>query len=418
MRKAWLIARHEFLVTTGRVSYRIFAGMVPLLALLALAAIALWQAIGVDEPAEVVQAGFVDLTVGADGNPIFTSFFDSGNTTFVPYDDERAGTLALLDGTLDKFYVIPADYLSSGLVVEVRREQPGLGSLSEQGGNPNTTPLGRFLLNNLFVGSVGTAQANRVLVPFQLAIVEVDETGQVVVDPVERGRVLFFLGFGVLLIVSVFATSGYLLQGLSEEKENRIMEVLLSSVKPHQLMMGKLFGLGAAGLLQMLIWAVAAVLFNVALGWIVEVPDSLSLAPSFLGTVAGVAYFLLGYLFFATLMAALGAVTTSQREASQITFIVVLPGVAPMWFIEQLIENPDGGLARTLSFIPFSAPMASLVRLGVDGIGVVELLASLVVLACSVALAMWLTVRLFRAYLLTYGQRPGLRQILRTLRGA
>ena len=418
MRKAWLIARHEFLVTTGRVSYRIFAGMVPLLALLALAAIALWQAIGVDEPAEVVQAGFVDLTVGADGNPIFTSFFDSGNTTFVPYDDESAGTLALLDGTLDKFYVIPADYLSSGLVVEVRREQPGLGSLSEQGGNPNTTPLGRFLLNNLFVGSVGTAQANRVLVPFQLAIVEVDETGQVVVDPVERGRVLFFLGFGVLLIVSVFATSGYLLQGLSEEKENRIMEVLLSSVKPHQLMMGKLFGLGAAGLLQMLIWAVAAVLFNVALGWIVEVPDSLSLAPSFLGTVAGVAYFLLGYLFFATLMAALGAVTTSQREASQITFIVVLPGVAPMWFIEQLIENPDGGLARTLSFIPFSAPMASLVRLGVDGIGVVELLASLVVLACSVALAMWLTVRLFRAYLLTYGQRPGLRQILRTLRGA
>ena len=150
MRKAWLIARHEFFVTTGRLSYRIFAGIVPLLAVLGVVAIVLLQAIGTDGPGQAIQAGFVDLTIGADGDPIFDSFFDSGNTTFVPYDDERTGTLALLDGGIDKFYVIPADYLETGVVVEVKREQPGFGGLAEAGGNPNTTPLGRFLLNNLF----------------------------------------------------------------------------------------------------------------------------------------------------------------------------------------------------------------------------------------------------------------------------
>lgn len=418
MRKTWLIAQHEFFVTTGRLSYRVFAGLVPLLAVLGLVAIVLWQTFSEDDPAEIVIAGFVDKTIGEDDDPIFNSFFESDTTTFVSYADEEAGTQALLDGTVDKFYVIPADYLSRGVVVEVKLEQAGFGDISDAVGNPNATPLGRFLLNNLFVGFVGTERSNRVLVPFQLAVVEIDETGQVVEDPLEPGRLIFFMAFAVLLMVSVFTTSGYLLQGLSEEKENRIMEVLLSSVKPDQLMLGKLFGLGAAGMLQMMIWAMAGVIFFVSLEQVVDVSDDLSVAPSAWGLFVGMAYFILGYLFFAALMATLGAITTSQREASQITFIVILPGIAPMWFLEQIISNPEGGLARVLSFIPFTAPVSSLTRLGVDSMGVVDVLMSLAVLAGGVALAMWITVRLFRAYLLTYGQRPSLRQIGRTLRGA
>ena len=364
------------------------------------------------------MAGFVDMTIGEDDDPIFNSFFDSGNTTFVPYADQQAGTTALLEGSIDHFYIIPADYLGTGVVVEVKLEQPGFGGLTEAVGNPNATPLGRFLLNNLFVGSVGTARSNRVLIPYQMAVVEIDETGQIVEEPRDPGRLIFYFSFGALLIISVMTTSGYLLQGLSEEKENRIMEILLSSVRPDQLMLGKLFGLGAAGLAQIVLWAMSGVVFLFALRQIVDVPDEIAITPSAFGLAVGAVYFVLGYFFFATLMAALGAVTTSQREAGQVTFLIVMPAIAPVWFLQLLLEHPEGILARVLSLIPFTSPMVSLMRLGVDGMSSIELVLSLVVLAASVALSMWLTVRLFRAYLLTYGERPGLRQILRTLRGA
>jgi ABC-2 type transport system permease protein len=137
-----------------------------------------------------------------------------------------------------------------------------------------------------------------------------------------------------------------------------------------------------------------------------------------LGIAAAVLYFILGYFFFGTLMAALGAVTTSQREAGQVTFLVVLPGVAPLWFITPIIENPDGMLARVLSYVPFTAPVTSLARLGASGMGVIEVILSLLVLTASVGVVMWLTTRLFRAYLLMFGQRPGIVQILKTLRSA
>jgi ABC-2 type transport system permease protein len=263
---------------------------------------------------------------------------------------------------------------------------------------------------------VGTEEAQRVLVPFVLATTEVDDDGQVVTDPVSAGRLLFFMGLGVMMMISVFTTSGYLLQGLTEEKENRIMEILLSSVNPEHLMLGKLFGLGAAGLLQMVLWGASGVTFLTLVFRITDTGLDIDLMPSFLGLLAGGAYFLLGYFFFATLMAALGAVTSTQREASQVTYLVVLPGIAPAWFMERLIENPEGLLARVASMVPFSAPLASLMRLGADGMGAIDLVISLSLLAASVAGAMWLTTRLFRAYLLMYGQRPGLRQIFRTLR--
>ena len=414
MSKVWLIGRHEFLVTVSRPSFRIIAAIVPVAAAVA---IVLYQAVQGDDAPKELAAGFVDFTRDADGQPIFRSFLSQDEVTFVPFGEVEEATESLLAGEIDLLYVIPGDYLETGIVHEVKEERAGLGTLSGSGANLNTTPLGKFLLNNLFVGDVGADRAQRVLVPFVLATTEVDESGSVVTDPLDRGRLILFLTVAVLLMVSVFTTSGYLLQGLNEEKENRIMEVLLSSVKPEQLMLGKLAGLGAAGLAQMAIWTASGVVFVVVLDRLVELPTDVDLVPGPVLLFAGV-YFVLGYFFFGTLMAALGAVTTSQREASQITFLIVMPGVAPLWFLQAMLEEPESALARTLSLVPFTAPMVGLMRLGVDGMGPLDLLARIAVLAASVALVMALTVRLFRAYLLMYGQRPGVVQILRTLRGA
>lgn len=417
MRKAWLIARHEFIATISRPSFRVFAAIFPVLAILGLTGVALFQSFGDDGPPEQIRAGFVDSTTGPDGEPLLQAFYQQDNVLFVPYDDPGTATAALNAGEIALLYLVPESYLETGLIVEIKQETAGFDTAG-QGVNPSATPLGKFLLNNLFVGDVGLDRARRVLVPYQIVTTEVDETGAPVEDGLDPGRLIFFIGVGVLLLVSVFTTSGYLLQGLNEEKESRIMEVLLSSVRPEQLMLGKLVGLGASGLLVMAIWSATGVGFLLVIRTLVDIPADVSLTPSPVGLVIAFTYYLLGYALFGTMMAALGAVTTSQREAGQVTFIIVLPAMAPMWFIETIVEHPDGGFARILSLIPFTAPVVSLARLGVDGMSIVDLAASTAVLAASVAVVVLLTLRLFRAYLLLYGQRPGIRQMLRTLRGS
>ena len=197
------------------------------------------------------------------------------------------------------------------------------------------------------------------------------------------------------------------------------MEVLLSSIKPEHLMFGKLIGLGAASLLQIAVWAVAGVAFLLALDLIIDLPFELTreLVPSPGRLLIAFAYFLLGYALIGTLLAAIGAVTTNQRQAGNITAFMILPAVAPMLFLDVLLQDPEGTLARILSFVPITAPVTSLMRLSLGGMDGLDVLLSLVVLSLSVAVVVWLTARLFRAYLLVYGQQPRMGHLIRTLRG-
>ena len=116
MRKTWLVARHEFSVTLGRLAYRIFAASVPVLAIVALIGIAIFQAVSSDDtsqedtsttPPEAVTFGYVDLTTGEDGQPLFTGFQEQGNTVFTPYADRETATPELLEGRIDRLFVFP-----------------------------------------------------------------------------------------------------------------------------------------------------------------------------------------------------------------------------------------------------------------------------------------------------------------------
>ena len=422
MRKTWLVARHEFSVTLGRLAYRIFAASVPVLAIVALIGIAIFQAVSSDDtsredtsttPPEAVTFGYVDLTTGEDGQPLFTGFQEQGSTAFTPYADQEAATDDLLEGRIDRLFVFPADYMETGTVLEVREERAGLFDTGRRDG-----ALHRFVAENLFAEQVGSERLERIVTPYRLTVDEVSELG-VAADEETGPDAAIFIVASVLFLVAAFTASGYLLQGLTEEKENRIMEVLLSSIKPEHLMFGKLIGLGAAGLLQMAVWTVAGVGFLLALVLIVDLPFELTreIVPSPGKLLVAFAYFLLGYALIGTLLAAIGAVTTNQRQAGNITAFVILPAVAPMWFMIVLLEDPEGTLARVLSFVPITAPVTSLMRLSLGGMDGMDVLLSLAVLSLSVAVVVWLTARLFRAYLLVYGQQPSMRHLIRTLRG-
>lgn len=403
MDKITIVMSHEFRVTLRRTSFRLITAALPTLAVLGVAGIFIFQAVSTERAPTTTTVGYVD------GTGLFTGFREQGLVTFQPFLNREAGVRALLADEIKGLYLIPSDYLETGRVVQVKERRPGI-PLDEEG----TAALKGFLLDNLLAGQMAPERTDRVRQPVVLGTMEVDAEGQPVEEAMDFGHFFFFLGLGFLIVLSILSVSGYLLQGLNEEKENRIMEVLLSSLTPERLMLGKLLGLGAAGLAQVGVWVVTGlVLFQVLRSSGLNLPQvSLPSVPLIL---LALLYFGLSYAFVGAIMASLGAVTTSQREASQITFIFALPFVAPMWVLSQLIQSPDSTLAQVLTLIPFTSPLTSLIRVAMNAMQPVDLAISLLVLALATVLSVLLALRLFRTYLLMYGQRPGIRQIARTL---
>lgn len=404
MNKALVVARHELTTMLSRTGFLVMTALVPIGMLLlvgGIGAYVFFTSAEDDEP-ESRTVGYVDLA------DVITEPGTIGTTEYVPIRNEDQARAAVASGEIDAAYVIERDYISTGRVVEIVKGGQGLNITGGGSGS-----LHEFLRVNLVAEAVDDARAARILSPAFITTLEVDEGGQLKEDSFDPATLIFFMAMAFAVIFSVLTITGYLLQGLNEEKENRVMEILLSTVTPDQLMLGKLLGLGVAGIAQMGVWMVSAVVLVFGAAIFLEDIPTVGLPPLPLILVA-FAYFLLGYAFFAALMAALGAVTTSQRESQQLTVIVILPAVTPFWFSFAIIDNAAGILPQIMTYIPFTAPTMSLARLALDAIGPPEIAASLIALVISVVVAVKLAQRLFRSYLLVYGHRPPLKQLLKT----
>jgi ABC-2 type transport system permease protein len=274
-----------------------------------------------------------------------------------------------------------------------------------------------FLLSNLLKGQTSPEIAERVKAPLGLYSIRLDETGDVATEQGGAGAFIVPLAFGFLLIMAIFSSSGYLLQGLGEEKENRIMEILLSSVSARQLLTGKVLGLGAAGLVQIIVWLLSAVFLirwvSTTIGGILstlQVPGNL--------LVLSIVYFILGYLFFAILMAGVGAIGATARESQQMSMLFLMPVWIPFWVLFFLVRNPDHVINTVLTMIPVTAPTMVFIRLGTSGIPTWELVLSISLLVAAIIGALVLAAKAFRVFLLMYGKTPRLGEIIRSLRKA
>jgi ABC-2 type transport system permease protein len=215
--------------------------------------------------------------------------------------------------------------------------------------------------------------------------------------------------FMYLMFMGVFGTGQQMLTSIIEEKSSRVIEVLLSAVSPFELMAGKILGLAAIGLTVVSIWAIAAGSAAVAKGLSIDVTPAT--------IVYFAAYYILGFLLFSSILAAIGSVCNTIKEAQSLmmplTLILVFPLVA--WF--NLAQNPEGMLARLLSFVPPLTPMIMVLRLSASGhIPFIEVALSFLVLIAAVLLVMWAAAKIFRTGILMYGKRPGLSQIYLWLR--
>jgi ABC-2 type transport system permease protein len=283
---------------------------------------------------------------------------------------------------------------------------------------PDTaTAINKFLSSNLLEGKVPTATIARIQAPLNLVTITLTATGVVAPEQGGFGNFVVPVVFSMLLVFAIIFSSTYLLQGLGEEKENRVIEILLSSVSARQLLTGKILGLGAAGLVQVVVWVISApLLLNLASSSIGGFMSTIQIPVNFL--VLAVVYFILGYLLFAVISAGVGAISSSSREGQQLITIFTLPLVSPLWFMSLIMMFPNKPIWVFLTIFPITSPVQVMIRLGVSGIPAWELAASIAVLVLSIIGVLLVTVRVFRTYLLMYGKRPGLGEVMRSLRNA
>ncbi len=404
MNKTTLIAKHEFIITIRRKAFIIFTLAFPVLALLAMLASQVIS--GLEKPpAEIENIGYVDET------GVFNEYTAQGKIELVRFASQDEAKIALLEKDIKEYFVVSADYISTGRVLRYTLDRE-----LEPGGETYTV-IRDFLLSNLLEGKTTPEITERVKAPLNMVSTLLTDTGEVA--PNQGGFATFIIPyiFSMLLLMSIFFSSGYLLQGLGEEKENRVMEILLSSISSRQLLAGKVIGLGAAGLLQIIVWLVSAqFLAKFASNTWGNIIGNLQIPSDFL--ILGTAYFILGYLLFAVLMAGVGAISPTAREGQSMSTLFTLAGVSPLWFMAFIIENPDHIVSQILTIFPITAPVTVMIRLGLTKIPIWELAVSIGLMVVAIIGCFILAAKLFRTFLLMYGKRPGLKEILRSFRSA
>jgi len=402
MDKALLIFRHEFLHTIKRTGFIILTLALPVLALLAIGVFQLISGIA-KPPTEVTRIGYVDEAGG------FDQFATQGNITLVRFDTPEAATQSLIKKDINEYFVIPPDYISAGIInrYTVQKEVTPPSATA--------TAIKNFLSSNLLAGKVPATTVARIEAPLNLVTTTLTATGNVATEQGGLGNLVVPGVFGLLLALAIIFSSTYLLQGLGEEKENRLIEILLSSVSTRQLITGKVLGIGAAGLAQVVVWVVSIpFLLNLASSSIGGFISTIQIPANFL--VLGVTYFILGYLLFAVLSAGVAAISTTVREGQGLASIFTLFAIAPFWFFSLLLAFPNSPIWVVFSIFPFSAPVLVMLRLGMTGVPAWQLTVSMAVLVLSIVGGLLLAAKLLRTYILMYGKRPNLGEIIRNLR--
>ncbi len=404
MNKTLLVFRHEFRHTIKRTGFIVLTIVPPLLILLGIGVYDIMSGI-TKPPAEVTKIGYVDEAGG------FEQFVNQGNITLAPFDTTEAATEALVSMDIKEYFVIPSDFISTGIIMRYTTQRE-LGPPTA-----TTAAIKDFISSNLLVGKIPEATVARIKAPLNLVTTTLTATGAVAPDQGGYANLIIPGIFGALLAASLVFSSIYLLQGLGTEKENRLMEILLSSVSSRQLITGKVLGIGTAGLMQVAIWvAVTPLLLNLASSSIGGFISAIQIPTNLLGLA--VVYFILGYLLFAVLSVGVAAVSSSVREAQTLASIFTLWVIAPFWLLSAIIAFPNSLAWVVLSIFPFSAPVLVILRLGLTGVPAWQLASSMAVLVLCIIGGLLLASKLLRTYMLMYGKRPNLMEIIRNLRRA
>jgi len=214
---------------------------------------------------------------------------------------------------------------------------------------------------------------------------------------------------GFIIYMFIFMYGGMVMRGVVEEKQNRIVEVIISSVKPIQLMMGKIIGLVAVGLTQVGVWIIILSIVGSSIpnNNIMTAALSIEMGPLLISFIL---YFIFGYLLYSSLMAAIAAAVDSQEDMQQFMFPIVLPLILAIILLSSIIKTPDGALAVWTSYIPFLSPVTMMARIPF-GIAWWEIALSLFILIATTFGCIWIAAKIYRTGILMYGKKPSWKEL-------
>jgi ABC-2 type transport system permease protein len=326
-------------------------------------------------------------------------------------------------GDLDGFLYLPPDLMSAGGV----RYEGENATNSSVTGELRSAVQQTVQSRRLETEGIDPSRVDQALRPVRLESTKTGDQGAT--GSAEATSILgFLMGFAIYMVVLLYGAA--VMNGVLEEKRDRIVELVVSSVRAQNLMLGKVIGIGGAGVLQVAIWVAfaALLLMNGAdIARAVGAPDDAVAAlaqgsilpdvPLSVG-ILFILYFAGGFFLYSTIYAMLGAIATNAQEAQQLVFPVIVPLIIGFFLVPLATQNPEGGAAVIGSLVPFTSPMVMPVRAVIAGVPWLELLLSIGLLFGTALGLVWIGGKIYRIGIFATGKRPTMKEVWRWVRAA
>lgn len=404
MKKTWLIVIREIKTSLQRRTYLFFAFVLPLLVGLVALILMLRNRESVAAPAPSPAAG-VRKGIVRQAGALPDTLNPWGQEVLHPFNDEATAAAALGEGTIDGYYLVAADYIQSGDVLYMTHR---FNPLEDNAGSESLAEL--LLIDLLGNAQLASLVASPLIVTERPLNVSATSGGKSWIND------LLPLLTVVILYMTVTMTTGNLVNAVTDEKKNRVLEVLLASASPRQLIGGKMLAMGLLGLLQMVTWIGifwAVVRFG---GQPLQIPPGFSIPTDLLLWMA--LYSLLAYAIYGGLMAGLGALAPDVKDTRSLSFLLQLPLILGYMAAFFILEAPDAPLTIVVSVFPLTAPPAMIGRLAAGNVPLWQpLLAAVLQLLTGIAIVL-LVARMFRAQVLLSGEPVSAGRYFRVLLAA
>ncbi len=393
---------------TSRTWYRVLTLAIPVLLVVGMVAAPAIREVVVSEEEEGAPSreGLLDLSGLLDSADIEAAGLR-------PLSTRDLGIAALVDEEIAVLFVVAEDYMETAQV-EWLHTRSGITEsfASESATEQVVDALRRALISD----SLDPTFTERFLDPTTFESIRVQPDGSLDEEADEAQLLSASYIFALLLIMSILTGSNFLLESVADEKQNRMIEIMLTSVSPIVVMGGKVVAMGTISVFQVLVWATSVVTLGPRL--LDNFPEIGRLEVEPVLILWSVLLFLAGYFVVAVVMGAIGAATSSFRESSQISALITVPTIIPLVLFQVIAGDPFGPIARVLSFIPFTGPLTMMLRISAADISSLEIAGSLLVTVAGGLVLLWISARIFRAGILMYGQRMTLRTMFTALRQA
>ncbi len=433
MRKVFLIISREYLSRVQKKSFLIMTFLVPTLIIAMYAVIFL---IFVKGDNDVQQVKVLDKS------GIFNNHFkNQKNLNFNYIDASFIKAKKDLNNDKESFLLyIDANYTKNGNIQILSQKKPGLNLINDIENQMQTI----LQTQRLLAAGIDTAVLNQAVAQLSITAKHISDEGEKNTSIGATAIIGFVTSF--LIYMALFIYGAQVMRGVIEEKSNRIIEVIVSSVKPFQLMLGKILGIGAVGLTQFLLWIILSTSLSTGASFILvndggnikdkitqksvtknaentvnELPDNpinnVIKAIDTLDFVYIIScflfYFIGGYLIYSALFAAVGSAVDNETETQQFMLPITLPLIFTFIIgMNVIINNPDSSLAFWLSIIPFTSPIAMMIRIPF-GVPNWQLALSVVLLVAGFVFTTWVASRIYRVGILMYGKKVSYKELVK-----